>query len=194
MGRHDVVEISSFHSVNVIPEHIFRYLTRKGIGADYLISDLVLEDRLSVEEIATVLYLNACAFEETIKNTIRLGHIGLGTGCIESEIRARKLGDKHALNAKIDAAINLSYGQGVKTEVDRLLNAVCNETSPSYEFVTMGPKIWLIVKAGFLAMLKDPTKRLDFYRDYLKAVGQIAPFSSVARTDVFSQYVEEMLS
>ncbi|HXQ39472.1 MAG TPA: hypothetical protein VN843_36070 [Anaerolineales bacterium] len=99
-----------------------------------------------------------------------------------------------SLVTKMDAARTYSYSKAIQKDVETLFNVICNETSPSYRFVKMGTKIWLIVHAGFILMMKNPEKRLDFYRDYLRTVEEIATFRAVSRTSVFSHYVEELLA
>lgn len=194
MNQTNVVERSYYEpemrnsvSVNVIPEYLFKYLTRKGIGADYLLSDLAIDERISTNELATIIYLN------TFYNNFSDEFASLGLGCIRSEIQSRKQVGLDVINTKIEAALTLSCGKDVEEEVRTLLNPVYNETSPSYDFVVMGTKIWLILKSGFLETLKDPVKSLDFYRDYLRTVGKIAIFNTVAQTDVFKQYMKALM-
>ena len=174
--------------IAVVPEYLYKYLARKGLGADLMLSQVAIDQRLSTEEIALLIYLNGYDFERSLKHDL-----WLGCWNTTEEIRVHKKSSDLVLVAKIEAAFTMSYGQNVQKEADSLFNSVCNETSPSYDFVVMGTKIWLVLKAGFLTAFKDPMKRLQFYRDYIKSVGEITPFSTVADTSVFSHYVEELL-
>lgn len=183
------VEIQTEIHVSVMPYYIFNYLSKKGVGGDGLLNDIVLDHALGVEDIAIILYMNSPSFMKGLKDGLGLNNYNIG-----DSIFSKRPIMSQSLVTKMDAARTYSYSKAIQKDVETLFNVICNETSPSYRFVKMGTKIWLIVHAGFILMMKNPEKRLDFYRDYLRTVEEIATFRAVSRTSVFSHYVEELLA
>ena len=176
----------SFYQVNVIPETMYKYLTTKGLGADFLLSDLVLDERLSLDDIATLIFLNSPVQGEGFD-------FPFSTHSVLDALIDLKLPNKENLNAKLQTALSWSFSDRVKNNALSMLNGVYNEASPSYEFIVTGPKIWLIVKSGFLTMLQNPLQRLNIYRDYLNTVRQHAPFNYVAKSGIYARYVREIV-
>ena len=205
----NATDVRADWSLTVLPYAMYKYLTRKGIGASYLLSDIVLKENLSQEDLAQLFYLNGPAFGE---DTASLMGYGCQTGV--SDINRFQISGNDVLNAKIRNAINWSFSKSVKDRTDAMLmgpkcadaghmepvpgvvaeeNPVYSEASPPYEFLVTGPKIWLTVKSGFLALLKNPVSRLQFYRDYLATIGKVAPQSAVTATTVFAHYVKQVV-
>lgn len=185
------------HSISVVPDWLYKYLTNKGLGADYLLSDLALDKNLSVEDLAIIIYLNGHEFRYNHTDTPGAENPfpipALASYHLGDEINRRRPINNERLMARIQSANNYAWTENVRKDVEERLGGICNENQPSYEFLVTGPKIWLIVKTGFLTMLKDPASRLSFYRDYLSTVGKIAPSRSVAHTAVFFNWVGELV-
>ncbi len=187
-------EIPGF-AINVAPEYIYQYLSKRGIGNDFLITREIVENRLSTEDLATLFYVNRSDLDIEIDKDM-----WLGTGHFISFIEEMRGVEGSALYNKINHARDLSYNKAVREQIQNNLKAVSDEkipqygeTSPSYEFIEMGPKIWLILKPGFLSELKDSKKKMQFYRDYLTAVGVVAPVAHVVNMNVYSHFVEQLL-
>lgn len=199
--RHEpsILQVDGF-SVNIVPDWIYNYLTRSGLGGENLMSNLVLDKRMSTEDIATVLYLNSHTNDTLSKVTVP-PYLWSHCPDIWNEVTSFKIGDQDELNAKIRVARDLAYVEDTRKQVDTRLstkvdqnNPLCSETSSSYDFVVTGPKIWLIVKPGFLTMMENPKARLDFYRDYLSTVSKVVSMQSVVALPAYVQYVKEVLA
>lgn len=180
------------HSVSIIPDWLYQYTSQKGIGTETFLSDIVLDDRLTMEDIAVILALNDAM---TIGNDrVRLSTYNL----VDHITRPRPL-FKEALDTKIRQAYMWSLSETIKKELETRFGASSSGDVPwgeaglPYFFVASGPKIWLVVGIGFIQMLRNPETRLAFYRDYLSTVGKYVSFHSVNQTEVFARYVQELI-
>lgn len=185
-------------TVGVLPGNIYDYLQRKGGSGDLLLSKIFIDENLSVDDLATIFYVNR---QWNISDMIwnkpegtkpNNSNITIASWIIENEIKNMNQPDTPRLASKVQSACSWAYSDRIEQDVTRYLSSVCSEASSSYEFVVTGPKIWLIVKSGFITMMRNPTTRLEFYRDYLKTVGKISPYGAL-QTDVFAHYVEELV-
>lgn len=181
----DQIAVERF-SVSVIPEWLYSYLIKRGLSEQFLLEDCVLDERVSVDDLATIILLNSGFVDESKKGPC------LSTYQLTSDILRNRITGKEDLEVKITAALNLSFSNRLKQELQQSLSAPCDDASLSYDFVVTGPKIWLVVKPGFLSCFEDSVSTLKFYRDYLSAVGQIASIGSVHQTEVFKWYVREL--
>jgi len=182
------VELRNEYSITIIPDYIYHYLTKKVSGGDQLLNDLTIDQYLSVDDIATLIFLNNPFFLKVQKYGLNLGF----NSSIDYLSKTR-LSGQGPLDSKIKTALTWSYSDKIKEDTYNSLYGILDETNPSYEFIVTGPKIWLNVKSGFFTMLENPITRLNFYRDYLKTVEKTVLFACAANTDVFSYYVKEIV-
>lgn len=177
------------NSVTVLPDYIYKHLMAKApdVFRTEKSGDLFESSDISLEDLGTIVYLNIADFKE-------FGAVPLQIG-ISSE--TNKLFGNKALSEHSDKrrenAARFSSSSACIDRVRNLLLSVSNETSPTYEFLVLGNKTWLVVKNGFLNTLTDSNKRMIFLRDYLKNFGKAATFETVVSTNIYSAYVEELL-
>lgn len=178
-------------SVFVMPDWIHRYLITKGCVGQNFFNEYVIDQRVCIEDLAALFYLNS-----DFKVNGGLRNIELSTPDFSMKLREFSNIQSDETRNKIQTALSWMYTEGVDKDLKARLtdnNFVYNETSPPYEFVVLGPEIWLILKSGFMNLLQNPIHRLQFYRDYLTTIGKALPFNSVSRTDIFRQYVKDIV-
>lgn len=196
MSHSDIKNNDTF-TITILPNWLYDQLTHRGIGPGVELDRETLNDRLSIDDIADIYAINSAKMFKVAGQPVQLSF-----GDNEGLFTRPAITDEHLLS-KIQTAFRLSYQEEVVHRILERLELPTNtrntpsiamkEASLPYLFVASGPKIWLIVGSGFLSILQDPSKRLDFYRDYLSTVGNYAPRTSVMWLDVYRCYVNELI-
>lgn len=183
------MEVRGFKEIYIVPDWIYNYVAKKTIIGEHLLEKCIVDERLSIDDLASIFFLNnkfSCNSEKNAYPKI-LNQDNM----YECFTLVDVLGQEY--KSKVENARNWAYSDRIEQEVMSRLSAVCSETSSTYDFVVSGPKIWLIIKPGFLHTLQNSSKRLDFYRDFIKVIAKIAPTKDVLNTTVFSNYVEDLI-
>ena len=181
-------------SVFVVPDWIFDHVMPKNWGVDYMFDSLVLEKRLSLDELATLFFLNSPCQDQYLAKDLCLSRDAMHDFGNDVRVKADEV-----LSARFNTAIRESFSDRIKAQVTSDLSGIFNETSPPYGFVVSGSKIWLIVKPGFVTLLGNKELRLKFCREYLDTVNKVVSssgfnsYQELAQTGVFAHYVKELV-
>lgn len=194
----------NFCSVMCIPEWTYQYLMKKMIGNDHLLDSVILDEKLSIDDIAVLIYLN-CYKTDFYKDNLQLyagSHLHIGGVYIEEiESKINNLIEKQndKLKSKIKTAMDISSTKEFRKDVKERFTLPFDKYEEMikyekmYDYVVFGTNVWLVIKSGFVNIFNDSYKRLEFYRDYLRTINQISNLEFVASTNIFSNYIEELI-